>query len=60
MRRAISAATHMVLHDGFDPSRMFVKGFGEEVPIVDNTDPAGRAENRRIELLVLVPKEAGK
>jgi len=58
LSRAISAATHMVLHDGFDPSRMFVKGFGETEPLADNADPRGRAENRRIELLVLVPKEA--
>jgi outer membrane protein OmpA-like peptidoglycan-associated protein len=59
-KRAISAATHMVLHNGFEPARMFVKGFGEKDPIASNDTPEGRAENRRIELLVLVPKEAEK
>lgn len=60
LRRAVSAATHMVIHDGFDPARLFVKGFGESAAIASNATPEGRAENRRIELLVLVPKEEGK
>jgi hypothetical protein len=46
----------MVLRDGFDPARIFVKGFGESRPIDDNADDEGRARNRRVELLILVPE----
>jgi hypothetical protein len=55
-KRAVAAATHMVLRDGFDPARIFVKGFGESRPIDDNADDEGRARNRRVELLILVPE----
>jgi outer membrane protein OmpA-like peptidoglycan-associated protein len=57
LKRAIAAATSMVLNDGFDPARIFVKGFGERQPIVANNTPEGRTENRRIELLILEPQE---
>lgn len=57
LKRATSAATHLVLRDGFDPARMFVRGVGEEQPVAANDTPEGRAENRRIELLILVPKK---
>lgn len=55
-KRAVAVATHMVLKDGFDPARIFVKGFGESRPIADNADDEGRAKNRRVELLILVPE----
>jgi len=55
-KRAVTTATHMVLRDGFDPARIFVKGYGENYPIADNTSDEGRAENRRVELLILVPE----
>ena len=37
---------------GIDPARLSTKGYGESRPIGDNTTEAGRAESRRIELLV--------
>ncbi len=55
-KRAVAAATHMVLRDGFDPTRIFVKGHGESRPIEDNESAKGRALNRRVELLILVPE----
>lgn len=55
-KRAVAVATHMVLKDGFDPARIFVKSFGESRPIADNADDEGRAKNRRVELLILVPE----
>lgn len=54
-QRAVSAATHLVLRNGLDPMRMFVKGYGESKPIADNATDEGRAKNRRVELLVLIP-----
>lgn len=55
-RRAVAAATHMVLRDGFDPARIFVKGYGESRPLDVNATDEGRARNRRVELLILVPE----
>lgn len=55
-QRAVSAATHLVLRNGLDPMRMFVKGHGESRPVADNATEDGRVKNRRVELLVLIPE----
>ena len=60
LKRAVAIGTFMVVHTGFDPARIFVKGMGERDPIASNTTPKGRKENRRVELLVVVPTEAAK
>ena len=36
-----------------DPSRMIAEGHGDKEPIADNATKAGRAKNRRIEVLVV-------
>jgi OOP family OmpA-OmpF porin len=38
---------------GADPSKMVTVGAGERMPIASNKTPEGRAENRRVEVLVL-------
>jgi hypothetical protein len=55
-RRAVATATHMVIREGFDPARIFVKGFGESRPLEDNETAEGRGKNRRVEVLILVPE----
>jgi outer membrane protein OmpA-like peptidoglycan-associated protein len=60
LKRAVAAASHLVAHAGMDPQRIFVKGFGEREPLASNESAEGRALNRRLELLVLVPKEEAK
>jgi outer membrane protein OmpA-like peptidoglycan-associated protein len=35
---------------GVVPGRMVAKGYGPEQPVAPNTTPAGRAQNRRVEL----------
>ncbi len=60
LKRAIAAATHLVTNAGMDAQRIFVKGFGEREPLAPNDTAEGRALNRRLELLILVPKEGGK
>ncbi len=55
--RAVEYAMHLVAKNGIDPNRVFVKGFGEEKPIAPNDQVEGRSQNRRVELLVLVPAE---
>ena len=46
------AVRQALIDRGIDPARLSTKGYGESRPIGDNTTPEGRAENRRIELLV--------
>jgi len=51
--RAASVATRFVEQDGFDPNRVVATGFGDTHPLVPNDSTAGRAENRRIDIVVL-------
>lgn len=51
--RATAAVRYLCEKAGVDPRRIGAVGFGEHRPIADNGTPAGRAENRRITLLVL-------
>jgi OmpA-OmpF porin, OOP family len=37
---------------GVAPDRLVAKGYGEEHPVLDNSTEAGRAQNRRISMLV--------
>jgi len=52
-QRAMDYAVYLANHEGVDPRRIFVKGFGESTPIATNETPDGRAMNRRVELLLL-------
>lgn len=58
-RRAISVGKQLVVNEGFDPARMFVKGMGETEPIASNKTAEGRRKNRRVEILVLLPQKEG-
>lgn len=59
VRRA-SAVARFLEENGVDPRRFFIVGFGELQPIADNAIAAGRARNRRVELIVepLTPPSA--
>jgi len=51
-QRAESLRNYLV-ETGGDPSIIFTSGAGEKMPIATNKTPEGRAENRRVEVLVL-------
>ncbi|MCL6620312.1 MAG: OmpA family protein, partial [Thermomonas hydrothermalis] len=38
---------------GIAPDRLAAMGYGEYQPIADNATPAGRARNRRVDLVIL-------
>ncbi len=56
LERAIFYADFLVVNSGIDPGRVFVRGLGESLPIAGNETPEGRALNRRVEILALVPR----
>jgi OOP family OmpA-OmpF porin len=52
MRRADAVRDYLV-SKGVKASRLTAKGYGESQPVASNDTDAGRAENRRVELIVL-------
>lgn len=49
-RRAISVARYLAGR-GIVTGRMSARAFGESRPVAENSTPAGRASNRRVELV---------
>lgn len=50
-RRAEAVRDYLV-RQGYDASRIRVRGMGETNPIADNTSSEGRANNRRVEIIL--------
>src|SRR6185369_11223947 len=57
LKRAIAVASYLISREGIDPSRLFLKGMGKSRQIADNATSEGRKQNRRCEILFLIPKE---
>ena len=51
--RATTILAYLIDDLKFDPARMAAAGYGEYRPIAVNTTPEGRAQNRRVDLVVL-------
>ena len=41
-----------IMARGISPDRITAKGFGELYPVASNDNPAGRQQNRRVEILI--------
>lgn len=54
MRRAKKAARAIVLRCGLSEHRIKTKSFASERPVWDNQTEAGRAKNRRVEILLFL------
>jgi len=50
--RAANTASYLTTDKKIDPGRTLVMSYGENSPVADNRTEAGRAKNRRVELLV--------
>ncbi len=57
LKRSIAVASHLIVKEGIDPDKIFIKGMGKSKIIADNNTTEGRRINRRFEILFLVPKE---
>lgn len=51
LRRA-TAVSRVLVQAGFDPVQLSLRGHGAAFPVADNTTADGRAENRRVVLVV--------
>jgi chemotaxis protein MotB len=50
--RAITVVRYLTEKAGVPPGRLVASGYGEHQPIANNKSSAGRARNRRIEILL--------
>ena len=55
---AMGKQTDVLVDLGIDARRMQVKGYGEAHPLAENASAKGRAQNRRVE--ILISDEQGK
>jgi len=51
--RATFVINYFINRFNFEPKRLAAAGYGEYHPIADNTTPEGRAENRRVDIVLL-------
>ena len=51
--RASAVAAHFTSALGWAPSSISIRGFGAERPITTNSTRAGKARNRRVEIVLL-------
>ena len=57
LKRSIAVATYLVSHEGLDPLRVFLKGFGKSSALAENDTAEGRKKNRRTEIMLLVNRD---
>ena len=51
LARAQAVLAHFITRCSVNPRRLAIGGYGSTHPLVDNTSPAGRAMNRRVEIV---------
>ena len=51
--RRAGAVAGVLIGDGVEPSRIVPLGQGETMPIASNLTPEGRAQNRRVEIVIV-------
>ncbi len=58
-KRANSVATYLA-NQKVERTRFTVRGFGEDQPMIENTSEANRAQNRRVEVIIVANEELVK
>jgi chemotaxis protein MotB len=54
--RATNIVQYLITSHAFSPDKLSAIGYGEYRPIADNTTPAGRQKNRRVDVVLLSEK----
>jgi outer membrane protein OmpA-like peptidoglycan-associated protein len=57
-QKRADAVRDYLISRGIDAARIKATGIGQARPIADNASPEGRANNRRVEIIVSPPREA--
>jgi len=57
--RATDVLARLIKEHGIAPARLSAAGYAEFRPIASNASPEGRALNRRVDVVVLLPETAG-
>lgn len=57
-QRRADAVADFLIEQGVEPGRIVAHGYGEQHPIASNDTPAGRAQNRRVDIVILESGEA--
>jgi len=55
--RATAIIRHFLTHFHFDPNRLSAAGYAEFRPVAVNTNPEGRLQNRRVDVVILSGKK---
>jgi chemotaxis protein MotB len=55
MARAMAVTDEFLTAKSIDPSRLSAAGYGEHQPATTNATPEGRAQNRRVDIVVVAP-----
>ena len=55
-RRAAAVRDHFVKQEGVPADHLVVRGFGDTQPVADNATDAGRARNRRVDVVITPAK----
>lgn len=58
-QRRAAAVERYLLDNGIDGARIETRGLGEEFPVASNETDAGRAQNRRVEIIIENPQLTG-
>jgi len=56
--RANSVISYLIQQNGYSPERLVASGYGEWHPVASNADAAGRARNRRVDMVILNEEQA--
>jgi outer membrane protein OmpA-like peptidoglycan-associated protein len=58
-RRRAEAIRAYIIGKGYEPERIIAVGMGGTHPVADNATPAGRASNRRVEIVIQPESQVG-
>ena len=57
--RATTIVSYLIDELKYDPMRLAAAGYGEYRPVADNATPDGRAQNRRVDIVILTEGSSG-